>query len=122
MYNYYNPYNAQQYANQQQFTNQQQIIKVNGENGAMAYQMPANSSALLLDESEPIVWLKQTDGAGYPTITPYKIEPYRKPEAPDYGSILKRIERLEGMINESNHAAVKQNNKTADNERLCADG
>lgn len=106
--NYFNPYQPYQspyQPNSAPVQQGQQIVKVNGENGARAYQMPANSSALLLDESAPIVWLKQTDGAGYPTITPYKIEPYTKPEEPDYGSILKRIERLEGMINVKSDSA-----------------
>lgn len=77
----------------------QQIVKVNGENGARAYQLPPNGSILLLDETAPIVWLKQTDGAGYPTVTPYKIEPYVKPEEPSLEALIKRIEKLEGMIN-----------------------
>ena len=54
-----------------------EIVKVNGENGARAYQLAPNSSALLLDESAPIVWLVQSDGAGYKTITPYSITPYQ---------------------------------------------
>lgn len=53
----------------------QEVVRVNGENGAKAYQLPPNSSILLLDESAPIVWLKVTDGASYPTITGYKITP-----------------------------------------------
>lgn len=90
-------------------TTQQQIIKVNGEPGARAYQMPANSSALLLDESAPIVWLKQTDGAGYPTLTPYRIEPYAPEPEPDYRSLVSRIEKLEGLINgKSNFTDVEQ--------------
>ena len=43
-----------------------QVIKVNGRNGADAFRMAADSSVLLLDENDPIVWLKTTDGAGYP--------------------------------------------------------
>lgn len=81
-----------------------QVVKVNGEPGARAYQMPANSSALLLDEQQPVVWLAQTDGAGYKTVTPYRIEPFLEPEKPDFGSIVKRIERLEELIHESNTA------------------
>ena len=54
-----------------------QVIKVNGRNGADAFRMAADSSVLLLDENDPIVWLKTTDGAGYPTITPYSIAPYQ---------------------------------------------
>ena len=34
--------------------------------------MPPNSSIILLDESAPLIWLKMNDGAGYPTITPYR--------------------------------------------------
>lgn len=110
MYSYFNPYAAYTQQNNNQCAVQsQQIVKVNGENGARAYQMPANSSALLLDEIEPIVWLKQTDGAGYPTITPYKIEPYERPEPEDFSSIVKRIERLEEAINgKSNISKAEQ--------------
>ena len=77
----------------------QEIIRVNGENGAKAYQLPPNSSALLLDESAPLVWLIQTDGAGYKTTTPYTIAPYQAQPAPDYNSLAERIQRLEDMIN-----------------------
>ena len=46
---------------------QMQVTRVSGENGANAFQMGPNSSALLLDETAPIVWFVQTDGAGYKT-------------------------------------------------------
>lgn len=76
-----------------------EIIRVNGENGARAFQMAPNSSVMLLDESAPLVWLAQTDGAGYKTVTPYTITPYQAAPAPDYSSLVSRIERLEGMLN-----------------------
>lgn len=76
-----------------------EIIRVNGEGGARAYQMPPNSNALLLDEANPLVWLVQTDGAGYKTVTPYTITPYQTAPAPDLGTLEQRISRLEGMIN-----------------------
>lgn len=44
--------------------------------GARAFQMLPNSESLLLDETEPLVWLAVTDGAGYKTVTPFKIEAY----------------------------------------------
>lgn len=99
MYQYFNPYSAayQQNANQYQ-AQPQQIIKVSGEPGARAYQMPANSSVLLLDEQQPVVWLKTTDGAGYPQLTPYRIEPYEPEPVPDLKCIEERIKRLEDMI------------------------
>ena len=92
---YLNPYFQQQY--QQPVS----VTKVNGENGARAYQIGANSSALLLDETGLLVWLITTDGAGYKTVTPYDITPHKAPPAPDYGSLESRIKRLEELINDT---------------------
>lgn len=75
------------------------VIKVNGKNGAEAFQMAPNSSVLLLDETSPIVWLKQTDGAGYPTLSPYSITPYQPEPQVSMGSLEARISRLEDIIN-----------------------
>lgn len=59
----YNPM-VNPYLNMQPFQRpKQEVVKVNGENGARAFPMSANSSALLLDESGTIVWLVTTDGA-----------------------------------------------------------
>lgn len=84
---------------QTQSQQRMEIIRVNGEGGARAYQMPPNSNALLLDEANPLVWLVQTDGAGYKTVTPYTITPYQAAPVPDLGILEQRITRLEGMIN-----------------------
>lgn len=82
-----------------------QIIKVNGRGGAEAYQMPPNSQVLLLDETSPIIWLKQTDGAGYPTLNAYDIKPHEEAPAPDLKSIEERIQRLEEAIHEPDHSS-----------------
>lgn len=76
-----------------------QIIQVNGEQGAMAYRMMPSSSALLLDVTKPIVWLCQTDDAGYKTITPYKIERYEPPAPPDFNALIHRLEKIEERLN-----------------------
>lgn len=97
-----------------------EIIKVNGRGGAEAFQMAANSSILLLDETQPLVWLKATDGAGYPVITPYSITPYQ-PEPPvDTKSLEARVSRIEEMLNneQSNSRSVKR--KTAANTEPTA--
>lgn len=87
-------------------TYRQQVITVNGENGARAFQMMPSSSVLLLDQSAPIVWLKQTDGAGYPTITPYEIKPYVPPAPIDVRALEQRLLELERRLgNESNTEA-----------------
>lgn len=93
-----------------------EIIRVNGENGAKAYQMPPSSSVLLLDETAPIVWLAQTDGAGYKTMTPYTITPYQAAPEPDYRSLDDRIKRLEDIINgqKSDSDNAKRSSRTAE--------
>ena len=95
---YLNPYYQQPV---QPFTQPSSVIKVNGENGARAFTIGANSSALLLDESGLMVWLVVSDGAGYKTVTPYDITPHQVDKAPDLGSLESRIKRLEDMINDS---------------------
>ena len=87
----------------------QEVTRVNGEGGANAYQMMPNSSALLLDETAPIVWLVTTDGAGFKSVQPYEIKPYQ-PKAPaDTNSLEERIARLEAIVNEkSNVEPIKQ--------------
>lgn len=53
------------------------IVKVNGRNGAEAFQMGPNSQVLLLDESAPILWMASTDGAGYKTVSAFDISPHQ---------------------------------------------
>ena len=87
---------------------------MNGENGANAYQLMPNSSALLMDETAPLVWLVTTDGAGYKTMTPYKITPYQQEAPADTRSLEARIKRLEDIINEkSDDAAITSKHDTA---------
>ena len=66
MFNQYLPQQPQYngYPQMRQYgTQRQEVVRVNGEGGANAYQLMPNSSALLLDETAPIVWLVTTDGA-----------------------------------------------------------
>ena len=95
-YPYLNPYAMPQPMIQSQPT---QVVRVNGENGARSYQLGANSSALLLDESGLLVWLVTTDGAGYKTVGAYDITPHQVAPAPDYGSLESRIAKLEEIVN-----------------------
>lgn len=75
---------------------QQSIIRVSGEQGARNYQLMPNSSALLLDDTAPLVWLVQTDAMGIKTTcAAYKIEPYKPEPEADIKSLLARISKLE---------------------------
>ena len=76
----------------------QQVVKVNGEGGARAYQIGANSSAMLLDESGEIVWLVTSDGAGYKTVSAYDIMPHKTEPPKEYTDLESRVRKLEDMI------------------------
>ena len=84
----------------QQQAPQMQVVRVNGRNGAQAYTIGPNSSALLLDESGTMVWLVTTDGASYKTVAAYDIAPHQDTPVPDLGNIESRIARLEEFVNE----------------------
>lgn len=85
----------------QQYQPAQNVIRVNGENGARALNLPPRSSALALDEGAPIVWLITSDDAGYRTVKPYSITEYRPEPVIDINSLADRITRLEDRLNES---------------------
>ena len=73
-----------------QQTPAQQVVRVNGENGARAFQIGANSSAMLLDESGLMVWLVTSDGAGYKTVQAYDIAPHQTAPAQDLSGLENR--------------------------------
>ena len=102
------------YPNYTQSFAKQEVIRVNGKGGAEAFVMSPNSSVLLLDETSPIVWLKTTDGAGYPTLTPYTITPYKPEPEPDFKSLEERIRKLEDTINESHTSNTRKSKSGAD--------
>ena len=84
-----------------------EVTRVKGEPGADMFQMGPNSSALLLDETAPIVWFVQTDGAGYKTKTPYDINLHVDEPKPDVksledrlASIDARLQKLEGAMSD----------------------
>ena len=113
-----NPYLQAQRPFQQQ--PKQEVVKVNGENGARAFPLGANSSALLLDESGVIVWLVTTDGAGYKTVAPFDISPHEAAPAPNYSDLEQRISALERMMNNGTSGNSSDAQRT-DYERFTAD-
>lgn len=77
----------------------QEVVKVHGLEGAKAYRLPENSSAILLDDTGEIVWIKATDGAGYPDIQAYTLTPYypEQKQSQNNEDFEKRITRLEEL-------------------------
>lgn len=67
---YYNQQGYQQaaYQSSQYMQPKDGIIRVTGMEGARAYQMPPNSREALFDDTDDVVIIKVTDGAGFPTF------------------------------------------------------
>ena len=62
---------------QQMYGKPDQLIRVNGYEGAKAYQMMMpNSTVALFDGGEDLMYIKSTDSAGFATIRTFKFEPY----------------------------------------------
>ena len=102
-----------------------QITKVNGENGAKAFQMPPNSSIILLDESNPKVYIKETDGASYPKLSIYKLVPdtdekkeeEEKVSEDQIKKLEERIAVLERFVTNSKAIAAKNEAKQKEKDK-----
>ena len=95
---------------QYQMPKKTEIIHVNGRPGVDAFQMMPNCQALLWDDTAPIIWLVQTDGAGYKTISPLDVGVHEEPKPIDMKEIVQRLERLEVKVNESNESTAAAGN------------
>lgn len=101
--NMYSPYQQTQ---PQQPVNT--LVRVTGMDGAKAYQMGANSAVVLFDENEPVFYIKSTDGAGFPTITPYTFVEMTGTTVEntnndfvsrsEFDEMAKEVERLKGLL------------------------
>lgn len=119
----FNPYTGQPIPNYPQPSynpqsfNRTEVTKVSGRNGAEAFQLGPNSSVLLLDETAPLVWLKTTDGAGYPTLTPYNITPYQPKPVIDVENLAERIKKLEDRLNAKSNSSEPKHQPASSNAK-----
>lgn len=101
-YSNYNPYvNAGGAYNR--FQNPYDIPFVNGRSSAESYTMPPNSKIILMDQSLPRFYLKQTDASGCFTISTYEFKEVKEETSVNTGDFVSRqeFEELKAMIRES---------------------
>jgi hypothetical protein len=104
----YGAYNAPyqgygNYYNQQpQQMQKYELVHVKGQGGANALvnQMAPNSGVVAMDDTAPLVWLCQVDGAGCRTTQPFDISLHQETPEIDVKTLEKRIARLEAAIND----------------------
>ena len=117
MYN--QPQNNQQFFQPEPTQN---LIRVNGINGAKAYQMPANSTVALFDSNNDVMYVKSTDGAGFPSIRTFSFtelkEDISTTENTDYIS-RQEFEEFKKELMENGKQSIQRkstaSNKSADN-------
>ena len=92
MYSYYPPMQAPLFQGasllqQPQLVQQAQsqtIQYVNGKTSAESYQMPNNSSVILMDSNMPRFYIKQTDASGIATIKAYDFKEAEEEKPEEY--------------------------------------
>lgn len=93
-----------------------EIIRVNGEAGANNFQMAPNSSQFLLDSStNNLIWLVQTDGAGYLSASSFDIFPHQVQPPVDVNNLEARVKQLEEAYVQFTSGPTKQSKKQRKN-------
>lgn len=90
------------------------LVSVTGIEGAKAFQLPPNSSMPLFDGNEDILYVKTTDGGGFPTIKKYRFEPIDSDISPNpAGDYVSRaeFEALENRINQMQSSRQRSRKK-----------
>lgn len=112
MYGYY-PQNMNPYTPQMP---RQELIRVNGLEGAKAYQMSPNGVAALFDANEDILYIKSTDGAGFPNIRMFAFSEINPASAPtqeavaseSFAQINRTLNEIKEMIANGKQPVRKQ--------------
>ena len=89
----------------------QNIQYVNDKQSAESYQMPANSSVILMDSNLPRFYMKQTDASGIATIKAYDFKESEEEKPQEYvtkAEFEKFKANLKGARHESSNDARKQ--------------
>lgn len=108
-----NPQNAMQTASQ---APQDGLIRVTGMQGAKAYQMPANSRAALFDDTDDIVIIKMTDGAGFPSYRRARLDWIEEEPENDYmtrAEFRREFDELKGLILNNGKQLIRKSSKSA---------
>ena len=100
------PYQNPGYAPMYQPRTGNRVTTVHGIDGAKACRLGPNSAELLLDDSEPYVYLLTTDGVGYPTLERYRVtpEPIEEGKSVEIEKLNAEIRELRATIERMNDA------------------
>lgn len=103
-----NPYMTNMFPYPSNSPSSVEIPHVNGIESARNYPLPTNSSALVLDNNAPIVYMITTDSAGFKTIKPYAISEYKPEPEVDVRSLLNRVDAIERRLNHESDTSTAE--------------
>lgn len=100
MSNLYNPFTnpTLTFPQYQQPLQQTEIQKVTGEESARAYPLGPNSSIILLDSNNPLIWVVTTDASGYKTVNPFTITPYTPEKPLSQSDVNEQLEKVNARL------------------------
>lgn len=84
MYSYYPPMQQPLFTPPMPQGPAQSIQYVNGKQSAETYQMPANSSVILMDSNKSRFYMKQTDASGNATLRSYDFQETEEEKPQEY--------------------------------------
>lgn len=97
----------------------QQILQANGKTSIDNLRMSPNSSALIADQTAPIIWKCVSDSLGNVTATAYDITLRKDEKTLEREAISKclleineRLNRLENRTNGNDQSSIKRNTNT----------
>lgn len=106
------------------------LVRVTGYEGAKAYQLPPNSAMPLFDGNEDVMYVKTTDGAGFPTIKKYSFyeEPINVVASPktetaqyvtkaEFEALAKELENAKQLISEQSDAGKQRTKRGAGSQK-----
>lgn len=88
----------------------QTIQYVNGKQSAESYQMPANSSVILMDSNLPRFYMKQTDASGMATIKAYDFKEAEETKPQEYVT-KQEFEKFKANLKGVKHEPVNDANR-----------
>lgn len=112
---YANLYGPRQHPTQPNVLPPQQVIQVDGRASIDTLQMSPNSSILIMDKSQPIVWLCVSDGLGKVTASAYDIMPHQDTPPVDVNALEQRISALETMLTALTEVTSDESDVTSTN-------
>ena len=125
--NIYMPYGQQSYPQPMVQQPVNGLVSVTGIEGARAYQLPPNSAMPLFDAESDVLYLKTTDGAGFPTVKAFSFAPIEseQPQAgqvsrEEFDSLLGRVDRIADNL--SNLTAAVESSQPKTRARRATDG